>query len=168
MEVVVWLQKWMPTIWYTTGFLAFWCGSGVLVFRTVMRAFVSSGRQRIAAESSEYKRSISLQESFADEVTWTFSKVWIFPIAAILGPIGSFVFAILYHYIPKALRSLVVGLLRWRVRVMTLDDLAIEMTICEKKRIHPPIHRFKLLRNSTWTSRREDVARQELQRRTGA
>ena len=91
-----WLMAWAPTIWYVTAFAAFWVGSGAFVFRSLLRAQHSRGREWIAAESPS--REVGYDGS--DRVVWTFSSVWVLILAAVLGPLGSLPFALVYIYFP--------------------------------------------------------------------
>lgn len=97
-EIVEWLKMWAPTIWYVTGFIAFWFGSGALVFRTVMRAFHSSGKQRVTGENPNARGMHRVSgEPGADQTVWVFSQVWVLAVAAMLGPFA-FLFAAIYFY----------------------------------------------------------------------
>ena len=91
-----WLMAWAPTIWYGTAFAAFWFGSGAFVFRSLLRARYSSGQQRIANEDPH---GMSQGPDFSDRVVWTFSSVWVLILAAVLGPLGSLPFALVYSYV---------------------------------------------------------------------
>ena len=90
------LMVWAPTIWYTTGFLAFWFGSGAFVYRAVMRAFMSSGIQRLS--DSPHTKPLPFGDRSGDRSVWIFSTPWALLISGILGPIGAFLLAVVYYY----------------------------------------------------------------------
>ena len=93
-----WLMAWAPTIWYVTAFAAFWVGSGAFVFRSLLRAWHSRGWQRIATEDENSLRH-GPDGGSSDRVVWTFSSVWVLILAAVLGPLGSLPFALVYSYV---------------------------------------------------------------------
>ena len=88
-----WLMAWAPTIWYVTALVTLWFGSGVFVFRSLLRTSHSSGRQRIASDAPQEINPVS---PGADRVLWTFSSMWVLILAAILGPLLSPLFAFVY------------------------------------------------------------------------
>ena len=89
------LCHWAPTIWYSAAVIGFWSGSGVLVYRSVMRAFASTGRQQLTGDTSN---SVSSWANRGDRTIWTFSTPWALLISGVLGPIGAFLLAVTYHY----------------------------------------------------------------------
>ena len=89
-----WLVLWAPTIWYAGGCFTFWIGSGVLIFRTVMRAAHSSGMQVVATVESATP-SHTIRANPGDRTVWTYSKVWVLVTAAACGPF-SILFALVY------------------------------------------------------------------------
>ena len=91
-----WLMAWAPTIWYVTAFAAFWVGSGAFVFRSLLRAWHSRGWQRIAPDDP---REQAQGTDRSDRVVWTFSSAWVLILAAVLGPLGSLPFALVYRYV---------------------------------------------------------------------
>ena len=88
-----WFMAWAPTIWYGVALIAFWVGSGVFVFRSLLRTWHSSGRLRIA---SDEPREPPYSSDRSDRVVWTFSSMWVLILAAILGPLLSPLFAFVY------------------------------------------------------------------------
>ena len=91
-----WLMMWSPTIWYVTAFLAFWFGSGAFVFRSIMRARHSTGRQQIAGDDPNV-RPVGFGIG-PDRTVWTFSSARVLIGAAFLGPVLSVAFALAYIY----------------------------------------------------------------------
>ena len=84
-----WLRAWAPTFWYGMAFVAFWFGSGVFVFRSLLRTWHSCGRERS-----------SFDEKYTP-ILWTFSSMRVLIVAAILGPALSPVFALVYLFIAR-------------------------------------------------------------------
>ena len=98
-----WLAIWAPTIWYTTAFIGFWFGSGAFVYRSVMRAGMSTGIQRLSDSPQTQAGQLPLFSHPGDRAVWTFSTPWALLISGILGPIGSFILAVFYFYLARAL-----------------------------------------------------------------
>ena len=94
-DLWTWLMAWAPTIWYSTAFVAFWFGSGVFVFRSLLRTWHSSGRLERSADAKY------------TPIIWTFSSMRVLIVAAILGPALSPVFALVYVrvIVPRAERA---------------------------------------------------------------
>ena len=90
-----WLRAWAPTFWYGTALVTLWLGSGVFVFRSLLRTSHSHGWLRISSAESP--------AVLADHVVWTFSSMWVLILAAILGPLLSLLFAL--GYVCKARRK---------------------------------------------------------------
>ena len=79
-----WLMAWAPTIWYVAALVTLWLGSGVFVFRSLLRTWHSHGPLR-SAPQDPYTL-----------IPWTFSSMWVLILAAILGPALSPLFALVY------------------------------------------------------------------------
>ena len=90
-----WLMAWAPTIWYGMAVAGFWVGSGAFVFRSLLRAWHSPGLQQRADEGSS-----------TVPVVWDFASVWVLILAAVLGPLGSPLFAVVYVYFTLSPASL--------------------------------------------------------------
>ena len=83
-----WLMVWAPTIWYAAAIVTLWCGSGVLVYRSIMRARHSTGRQWIGTDVSRSMRR-GERPLTVDRSVWVFSNPLELIVAALLGPVFS-------------------------------------------------------------------------------
>ena len=99
-----WLRAWAPTFWYGTALVTLWLGSGVFVFRSLLRTWHSRGWLRVA--SDQPRETHHGLDDGSDRVIWTFSSMRVLIVAAILGPAGSSLFA--FGYVARR------ALARWK------------------------------------------------------
>lgn len=91
------LMMWAPTLWYAAAFLTLWGGSGAFVFRSMMRTMTSRGWQRLISDDSSSPLGRQMSVLHEDRVIWVFSSWWVLVLSALLGPLGAFPFALIYH-----------------------------------------------------------------------